>query len=93
VLQADGIAISSSYGAGPDASELNWVNLFYLATYTDLQTKAYVGDDRYDPIWAELHRRKAVVFLHGAQVPASTPIQSPTLCIPITEVYNPFSKI
>ena len=24
----------------------------------------YLGDDRYEPLWAELHRRKAVVFIH-----------------------------
>ncbi|KAF5387766.1 hypothetical protein D9615_000473 [Tricholomella constricta] len=68
VLQADGISLSSSYGAGPHAT--------------------YVGDDRYDAIWAELDRRHAVVFLHGAQVASSTPKPHPYLCIPISEVPN-----
>ncbi|KAF8076472.1 hypothetical protein FPV67DRAFT_1407611 [Lyophyllum atratum] len=48
----------------------------------------YVGDDRYDAIWAELHRRKAVVFLHGAQVASSTPMPHPFLCVPVSEVPN-----
>ena len=47
--------------------------------------KAYIGDDRYDAIWAELDRRRAVVFLHGAQV-SSTPVPHPYLPIPISEV-------
>ncbi|KAF9464479.1 hypothetical protein BDZ94DRAFT_497608 [Collybia nuda] len=58
------------------------------SSYGSGPAATYVGDDRYDPIWAELNRRGAVVFLHGAQVPASTPIQDSTLCIPITEVPN-----
>ena len=47
---------------------------------------AYIGDERYYPIWTELNRRKAVVFLHGSQVPSSTPYPHPFLGIPITEV-------
>ncbi|KAJ4478211.1 hypothetical protein J3R30DRAFT_3372244 [Lentinula aciculospora] len=68
VLQADGIAISSSYGEGSDSK--------------------YVGDKLYEPIWAELHSRKAVVFLHGNQTPSSTPYPDPTLGLPIVEVPN-----
>lgn len=49
---------------------------------------AYIGNERYDPIWIELNRRKAVVFLHGSQVPSSTPYPHPFLGIPITEVPN-----
>lgn len=48
----------------------------------------YVGDERYNPIWAELDRRQAVVFLHGSQVPSSTPYPHSTLGIPITEVHK-----
>ncbi|KAJ7129585.1 hypothetical protein C8R44DRAFT_850718 [Mycena epipterygia] len=48
----------------------------------------YIGDDRYDPIWRELNKRAAVVFLHGAQTPSSTPYPHPFLGIPITEVPN-----
>ncbi|KIK68062.1 hypothetical protein GYMLUDRAFT_238228 [Collybiopsis luxurians FD-317 M1] len=67
-LGADGIAISSSYGEGPDAK--------------------YVGDKLYEPIWAELDSRHAVVFLHGTQTPSSTPHPDPLLGLPIVEVPN-----
>ncbi|KAG6857104.1 hypothetical protein H0H87_009665 [Tephrocybe sp. NHM501043] len=39
----------------------------------------YVGDDRYDAVWAELNRRKAVVFLHGTQMASRTPDPHPFL--------------
>ncbi|KAJ3924090.1 hypothetical protein F5877DRAFT_87169 [Lentinula edodes] len=68
VLQADGVAISSSYGEGSEAK--------------------YIGDKLYEPFWAELHSRKAVVFLHGNQTPSSTPYPDPTLGLPIVEVPN-----
>lgn len=68
VLNADGIALSSSYGIGDQAT--------------------YIGDDRYDAIWAELHRRSAVVFLHGAQIGSSTPAPHTYLPIPVVEVPN-----
>lgn len=45
----------------------------------------YVGDDLYDPVWAELNRRKTVVFLHGSQV-TSDPDPHPFLCVPISQV-------
>ncbi|KAK7470561.1 hypothetical protein VKT23_001985 [Stygiomarasmius scandens] len=48
----------------------------------------YVGDDLYDPIWAELDKRSAVVHLHGAQTPSSTPFPHPFLGIPVVEVPN-----
>lgn len=51
-----------------------------------IQNLAYIGDERYYPIWTELNRRKAVVFLHGSQVPGSTPYPHPLLGVPITEV-------
>lgn len=47
---------------------------------------AYIGDDKYDPVWEELDRRGAVVFLHGTQTPSSTPYPHPFLGLPITEV-------
>ncbi|GLB33883.1 putative amidohydrolase [Lyophyllum shimeji] len=56
--------------------------------YGEGMLATYIGDDRYDEVWAELHRRKAVVFLHGAQVASSTRIPHPSLCIPISEVPN-----
>ena len=49
-------------------------------------SQEYIGDDVFDPLWEELDRRAAVVFLHGAQVPSSTPYPHPYLGIPVTEV-------
>jgi hypothetical protein len=51
----------------------------------------YVGDDLYEPIWTELDRRKAIVFLHGSQTPSSTPYPHSFLGIPITEVRSPLT--
>lgn len=48
----------------------------------------YVGDDSYESIWRELGKRNAVVFLHGAQTPSSTPYPHAFLGVPITEVPN-----
>ncbi|KAF6762295.1 amidohydrolase 2 [Ephemerocybe angulata] len=48
----------------------------------------YVGDDSYESIWRELDKRNAVVFLHGAQTPSSTPYPHAFLGVPITEVPN-----
>ncbi|KAF8621605.1 hypothetical protein AX15_007625 [Amanita polypyramis BW_CC] len=48
----------------------------------------YIGDDLYEPIWSELDKRAAVVFVHGAQTPSSTPCPSALLGLPITEVPN-----
>ena len=67
-LGADGVNLTSSYGAGEDAR--------------------YVADDALDPIWEELDRRRAVVFLHGAQTPSSTRYPSPLIPIPVGEVPN-----
>ncbi|THV08469.1 amidohydrolase 2 [Dendrothele bispora CBS 962.96] len=48
----------------------------------------YLGDDLYDSIWAELDKRGAVVHLHGAQTPSSTPYPHPLLGLPVSEVPN-----
>jgi hypothetical protein len=48
--------------------------------------QGYIGDDIYDPIWSALDARGAIIFIHGTQTPASTPIPHPTLGLPITEV-------
>ena len=53
-----------------------------------LRIIAYIGDDQFDPIWAELNRRSTVVFLHGAPTPSSTPYPHPFLGLPIVEVPN-----
>ncbi|KAF9076718.1 hypothetical protein BDP27DRAFT_697140 [Rhodocollybia butyracea] len=67
-LKADGVAISSSYGAGLEAK--------------------YVGNKVFEPIWAELNSREAVVFLHGTQTPSSNTHPDPTLGIPMVQVPN-----
>lgn len=46
----------------------------------------YVGHESYHRVWAELNKRKAVVFLHGAQIPSSVPYPHEFLGVPITEV-------
>lgn len=56
---------------------------FECYCYCDLE---YVGHESYHAIWAEFDRRKAVVFLHGSQIPSSTPFPHEFLGIPITEV-------
>ncbi|KAJ7047292.1 hypothetical protein C8F04DRAFT_1555 [Mycena alexandri] len=58
------------------------------SSYGDGANATYIGDDRYDPIWAELDKRAAIVFLHGAQTPSSTPFPHAFLGLPITEVPN-----
>ncbi|KAJ7498837.1 hypothetical protein FB451DRAFT_1203184 [Mycena latifolia] len=58
------------------------------SSYGEGMGATYIGDDRYDPIWAELNKRSTTVFLHGAQTPSSTPHPHPFLGIPITEVPN-----
>ncbi|KAG1755621.1 hypothetical protein EDB19DRAFT_418964 [Suillus lakei] len=59
-----------------------------ISSYGDGNSAKYVADDLYDPIWKELDRRHAVVFLHGAQTPSSTPYPHPWLGVPISEVPN-----
>ncbi|EJF61204.1 hypothetical protein BD309DRAFT_860958, partial [Dichomitus squalens] len=58
------------------------------SSYGEGAEAKYIGDDAYDAVWEELNRRAAVVFLHGAQVPSSTPYPHPYLGIPVTEVPN-----
>ncbi|KAJ3802832.1 hypothetical protein GGU11DRAFT_752622 [Lentinula aff. detonsa] len=58
------------------------------SSYGEGSEAKYVGHKIYEPIWAELNSRKAVVFLHGNQTPSSTPYPDPTLGIPIVEVPN-----
>ncbi|KAF9247286.1 hypothetical protein BU15DRAFT_39438, partial [Melanogaster broomeanus] len=77
-LAADGIALISSYGEG------RWPVRF-RAPFIHQQ---HLSDDSYDPVWDELNRRHAVVFLHGAHTPSSTPYPHPFLGLPITEVPN-----
>ncbi|KIJ70032.1 hypothetical protein HYDPIDRAFT_104714 [Hydnomerulius pinastri MD-312] len=59
-----------------------------ISSYGEGNTAKYVADDLYDPVWEELNRRHALVFLHGAQTPSSTPYPHPFLGLPISEVPN-----
>ncbi|PPQ98534.1 hypothetical protein CVT24_004025 [Panaeolus cyanescens] len=58
------------------------------SSYGEGSAMSYVGDERYNPIWEELDRRGAVVFLHGSQIPPSTPSPNTLLGVPIVEVPN-----
>ena len=83
-LNADGIALTSSYGEGSNAGSCFQSNRHQKVTVW--LSAVYVGDDRYDRIWEELNQRKALVFLHGAQTPSSAPFPHAFLGIPIVEV-------
>lgn len=45
-----------------------------------------LGDDLFDPLWAELDRRHALVFIHGEQTPGSNPFPTST-CPPRSARY------
>ncbi|KAF8165275.1 hypothetical protein B0H34DRAFT_231376 [Crassisporium funariophilum] len=68
--------------------ELHANGIALSSSYGEGSAATYVGDTRYHPVWQELNRRKAVVFLHGSQVPSSTPYPHPYLGIPVTDVPN-----
>ncbi len=82
-LGACGVSLSSSYGEGVDASKSI---LVHDCTESHQHLAGYIGDDVFDPIWEALDMRSAVVFLHGAQIPSSTPYPHPFLGIPVVEV-------
>lgn len=62
------------------------VNL--TSSYGRGQQARYVGDDAFDPVWEELDRRRAIVFLHGDQTPGSNRFPNPLVPIPVGEVPN-----
>lgn len=47
-----------------------------------------LGDPIFEPLWAELDRRSAVVFLHGEQTPGSNRAPSRFLPTPLSETPN-----
>jgi 6-methylsalicylate decarboxylase len=47
-----------------------------------------LGDDIFEPLWAELDRRHALVFLHGEQTPGRNRMPNRFLPTPISEVPN-----
>ncbi|KAI0375601.1 amidohydrolase 2 [Pilatotrama ljubarskyi] len=78
----EGVLAELRYGL----DELKACGIIISSSYGQGEDARYVGDDLFDPIWEELDRRAAVVFLHGAQVPASTPHPHLSLGIPVIEV-------
>jgi predicted TIM-barrel fold metal-dependent hydrolase len=62
------------------------VNL--TSSYGKGEDARYVGHDAFDPIWEELNRRSAVVFLHGDQTPGSNRFPNRLVPIPVGEVPN-----
>jgi 6-methylsalicylate decarboxylase len=47
-----------------------------------------LGDEVFEPLWAELDRRGALVFLHGEQTPGRNRIPNRFLPTPVSEVPN-----
>ncbi|MDT4935771.1 MAG: 6-methylsalicylate decarboxylase [Pseudonocardiales bacterium] len=62
------------------------VNL--TSSYGTGEQARYVGHDAFDPIWEELDRRGAVVFIHGDQTPSTNRYPSRLVPIPVGEVPN-----
>jgi predicted TIM-barrel fold metal-dependent hydrolase len=69
-----------------DVLGANGVNL--TSSYGKGDQARYVGHDVFDPVWEELDRRGAVVFIHGDQTPGSNRPPSRLVAIPIGEVPN-----
>ncbi|KAJ7068341.1 hypothetical protein C8F01DRAFT_957099, partial [Mycena amicta] len=66
--------------------ELKADGISLSSCYGEGANAVYIGDEKYDEIWRELNRRSTTVFLHGAQIPSSTPYPHPFLGIPTVEV-------
>jgi predicted TIM-barrel fold metal-dependent hydrolase len=67
---------------------LGAVGVNLTSSYGTGEQARYVGHDVFDPIWEELDRRGAVVFIHGDQTPGSNRYPSPLVPIPVAEVPN-----
>lgn len=87
VLKANGVSITSSYGEAQHAGQLGqpW-GIIILTDPTHPSNTVYLGDRIFDPVWEELDRRRAAVFLHGAQTRPERPDPHDFLGIPIIEV-------
>jgi predicted TIM-barrel fold metal-dependent hydrolase len=68
--------------------ELGAVGLTLVSSYGVGDDARYLGADEFDPLWAELDRRGAVVFVHGDQTPGSNRWPNRFTPIPVTEVPN-----
>jgi predicted TIM-barrel fold metal-dependent hydrolase len=67
---------------------LGAVGVNLTSSYGTGDEARYVGHDDFDPIWEELDRRRAVVFIHGDQTPGSNRPPSRLVPIPAGEVPN-----
>jgi predicted TIM-barrel fold metal-dependent hydrolase len=68
--------------------ELGAVGATLVSSYGVGDDARYLGDDSFDPLWEELDRREAVVFVHGDQTPGSNRWPNRYLAIPVSEVPN-----
>lgn len=68
--------------------ELGAVGVTLVSSYGVGEDGRYLGADEFDPLWAELDRRGAVVFVHGDQTPGSNRWPNPYLPLPVSEVPN-----
>jgi predicted TIM-barrel fold metal-dependent hydrolase len=67
---------------------LGAVGVNLTSSYGKGDQARYVGDDVFDPLWEELDRRGAVVFIHGDQTPGSNRPPNRLVPIPVGEVPN-----
>lgn len=68
--------------------ELGAVGVTLTSSYGVGENAHYLGSDAFDPLWEELDRRNAVVFVHGDQTPNSNRWPNSFLPIPVSEVPN-----
>jgi predicted TIM-barrel fold metal-dependent hydrolase len=67
---------------------LGAVGVNLTSSYGKGDQARYVGHDVFDPLWEELDRRGAVVFIHGDQTPGSNRPPNRLVPIPVGEVPN-----
>lgn len=68
--------------------ELGAVGVTLTTSYGVGEDARYLGSDAFDPLWEELDRRHAVVFVHGDQTPSSNRWPNAFLPLPVSEVPN-----
>jgi hypothetical protein len=62
--------------------------VYLTSSYGKGEEARYAGHDAFDPVWEELDRRHAIVFLHGDQTPGSNRFPNRRAPIPVGEVPN-----
>jgi predicted TIM-barrel fold metal-dependent hydrolase len=67
---------------------LGAVGVNLTSSYGTGDQARYVGHDVFDPIWEELDRRGAVVFIHGDQTPSRNRPPNRLVPLPVGEVPN-----